>query len=175
MQQNARAMRNVADLTVDRDQKAQEHGACSQNLQQHLRIEQQLNRRVTELRETVETAQRNLTFVRSRMTKCQAGVSWYAQRVRDLSAEVTSRLSRSEYQATFDKLRNQRSIALYAAQTCREEKANITIEAAECSTALEESETRLVESNETCWRAKELEIAALNAQLQSKIALHARF
>ena len=171
MQQNQQAMQSVADLTVDRDQKAQEHGACSQSLQDRMQAELNLNQQLTELRLTLDATRRNRTAIQNQLSKCQAGELWFSEQIRTLTEEVNSRPSRNEFERTLEVLKSHRSRAVMAARTCEEEKENITLQASDCMASLQISEAMLVETNESCWQQKEVEVAALTAQLQSKEAL----
>jgi len=168
MQQNAQAMRSVADLTVDRNQKAEEHGACNQNLEDRMQSELRLTQQLTELRHTLDATRQNRTAIQNELSKCQTGELWFGEQIRHLTEEVNSRPSRTEFERTIEVLKSHRSRAVMAARTCEEEKENITQQAADCMISLQISEALQEENNETCWRQKELEVASLKAQLQGK-------
>ena len=168
MQQNAQAMRSVADLTVARDQKAQEHGACSETLQQRMQSELAMSQQVRDLRRTLDETRRNKTVIQNKLSKCKNGELWFAEQIRRLTEELNSRPSRAEFDEAIEVLKSQRTRISTALTICAGEKKNLTERADKCASTLRISQSMIARANATCREQRQREIASLKAEIHSK-------
>lgn len=166
MQRNAEAMRKVAILTMDRNRKAEAYGVCNKDLKNWRSKAVNLTNQLTEVNETMNSKQRNLTEAQTILKKCNQSQIILSNHLGRISLQLRSQ--RNEFEKVLQSSRRTRNSALESIRECESEKTNANRTANSCIRTLEAARKSMIEINNTCMGEKQFVIDSLRTQINGE-------
>ena len=166
MQRNRKAMRLVAMLTMDRNRKAEAHGACSDSLEEWMQRVVELDERLLAANRKLDRNRENLTNSLNNMKKCNHSRNMMTSIIFSLNQQIIRQ--REDFNAVELRSQQTRNLALIAVRDCEIKLNNASRAATSCDADLQRTTTSLQEINQTCTVQQQFEIDSLRAQINGE-------